>query len=90
MPTQHHAALVEGATAWGMRSYGQTQEAAFWQQLFEARIAKAMLEDEAYRNRDSQRLAPIQQPWLYPIQGAQNQSGGPKPPQPDYLPVASS
>lgn len=69
MPVQHHAALVEGATAWGMRSYNQTQEAAYWQGLFDQRIAKAVREDMAYRNRDSQRVAVVQQPWLYPIQG---------------------
>lgn len=84
MPIQHHGALVLGATAYGMAAYNQPQEAAVWKQMFMARIEEAAREDISMRNRDSQRIAPVQQPWVYPIQG---QTAATFDPTTDPLPV---
>lgn len=87
IPVSFHSALILGATAYGMAAYNQPQEAAQWKQMFLSRIEEAARADSSTRNRDSQRIAQVQQPFLYPIVG---QSQATFDPSADPLPVPTN
>lgn len=71
MPAQYHGALVHGAAAIGYETFNQPEQAAQQRQLFMQRMEAAAREDDSMRMRDSLRVQLVQQPWGYPIAGAQ-------------------
>lgn len=72
IPVQYHGALVHGANAIGYETFGQPELAQQQRQKFLTRMEAAARDDESNRMRDMQRVQLVQQPWSYPIQGAQN------------------
>jgi hypothetical protein len=76
MPAQYHFALIHGACAIGYSTYNQEGQAGSERQKFMLRMEEAAKEDDSMRARDVQRVQIVQQPWQYPIMGAQ-QNGQP-------------
>lgn len=69
LPAQYHYALVAGGNAYMAEAMGSREKAMTFREMFEKRIAEAIVSDQGLRLRDRQLLTFAAGPSVYPITG---------------------
>lgn len=74
LPEAYHYALISGGNAYMAEAIGNPQKAAQYREIFEKRMAEAIVADQGLRLRDNQLLTFQQGPAVYPITGQNEQT----------------
>jgi hypothetical protein len=74
LPVQYHYALVAGGNAYMAEAMGNRERSAIFREIFEKRMAEAIVSDQGLRMRDRQLLTFAAGASIYPITGQNEQT----------------